>query len=285
MDLNKLSPHVRRAIRSVLNAPFTINERIIFDYELIFVTGGQARIVIDGKTYIAKKNCAVFLPPGVHHRIEVDEGAFVQPHIHFDAIYDSFSERRRISFKSRADMSPDELQMIQEDVLREYGIPYVFVPSEMQTFQKYFFDVIDARGRKGNFQDLMCKAKLLILLQLILDQFCQGRISPPESNYCDAVKDYIDNNFDQTITLDDLERQFEINKFTMLRNFKKTFGCSIIAYYNGKRVEFAKKQLLSTMCPVTEIASRLSFPDIYSFSKFFKKHTGLSPSRYRDTHR
>lgn len=44
----------------------------------------------------------------------------------------------------------------------------------------------------------------------------------------------------------------------------------------------AKALLASTLKPVNEIANRLNFSDQYSFSHFFKKHQGVSPTEYRN---
>ena len=44
----------------------------------------------------------------------------------------------------------------------------------------------------------------------------------------------------------------------------------------------AKAKLSSTRKPINVIARELQFSDQYSFSHFFKKHEGLSPSQYRN---
>lgn len=44
----------------------------------------------------------------------------------------------------------------------------------------------------------------------------------------------------------------------------------------------AKALLASTLKPVNEISDRLNFSDQYSFSHFFKKHLGMSPTEYRN---
>lgn len=55
MDYNILSPYVRFALYSVIEPPFTVGWRIIFDYELIFVDGGGCRLTINGTEYLCKK--------------------------------------------------------------------------------------------------------------------------------------------------------------------------------------------------------------------------------------
>lgn len=46
-------------------------------------------------------------------------------------------------------------------------------------------------------------------------------------------------------------------------------------------VDFAKQQLLQTPLTIEEISDNLHFSDVYSFGKFFKKHSGYSPGKFR----
>lgn len=283
MDVNTLSPYVRRAMYSTIRAPRVFADRVILDYEIILVTDGEAYITVDGQTYTARKNDVIFFRPNVAHRMEIREGAFVQPHIHFDAVFDRYSYDRYVVLKSSNELTEEERKMIQPDLLRDCQIPVVFTPEDSQRFHKYFFSTIETIARKREYMDMICRANLLMLLRVILKQFCTDQGKSPKDNYCEAIREYLDMNPDQVITLDDLEKLFKVNKFTMIRNFKNAYGESVISYYNARRAEFAQKILKRTSLSVTEVATNLNFTDIYSFSRFFKKHTGMSPKEYRDS--
>ncbi|NSW89572.1 MAG: helix-turn-helix transcriptional regulator [Firmicutes bacterium] len=43
----------------------------------------------------------------------------------------------------------------------------------------------------------------------------------------------------------------------------------------------AKEELLTSNSSIKEIAYKLKFSDEFYFSRFFKKHTGIPPSKYR----
>jgi len=287
MNINEFSPYIRVAMLSTLTAPFKINTRVIFDYEIILVTDGKCKITIDNTEYLCKKNDVVFLRPGIHHKLEcVDHVDFVQPHIHFDMIYSNISDKRFVSFKPKEAMSDDELALIQEDVFKDMCIPYVFIPSDMANFRKLFFEIIEIFEKKKHNYELLYKAKMLELFNCILTQFDHSRMIETDimSNPIIAVKNYIDNNYMSVMTLDFLSNQFYFNKYTLLRKFKSMYGKNIISYYRYKRIEYIKNILKTTNISISALSEELNFSDIYSFSRFFKTYVGCSPTVYRKNH-
>ena len=80
--------------------------------------------------------------------------------------------------------------------------------------------------------------------------------------------------------MEKLEKQFNYNKYYLLRKFKEKYGASVIEYSNNLKLECAKKMLLDNYT-VNEIAENLSFSSIYSFSRFFSSREGISPLNYR----
>lgn len=64
---------------------------------------------------------------------------------------------------------------------------------------------------------------------------------------------------------------------------KKTSGLSPSFVINSHIITESKKLLNGTANNINEIAQYLNFSDSFSFSKYFKKHTGLTPSQYRRT--
>jgi len=52
-------------------------------------------------------------------------------------------------------------------------------------------------------------------------------------------------------------------------------------YLVTRKVEYAKKLLLSKELSVTAVAELCGFSDVYYFSKVFRKETGIAPSLYR----
>ena len=283
MDINSFCPYIRRAESSVLTHPFIINTRVIYDYELIYVADGKCTITVDNVPYVCKKGDVVLLAPGIPHRFEGKDSDFAQPHLHFDLIYNQNSAHTPISFKNTDSMTEQEKKLIQHNLFEGLDIPCVFTPLDADKFKKLLYSVIRYFS-EGN--TLCVMARTLELIGLILMQFDTVKTPAKETvnSTASTVKSYIESNFMQALSLDVLALQFHINKFTLMRNFKAEFGMNIMEFYRNKRVEYVKKALSETQLSVSEISEQLCFNDIYSFSRFFKNSTGVSPSHYRKSY-
>ena len=284
MVSNQISPYIRLATYSTLTAPFEIKERILYDYELICVTDGVRKITIGGEVYLCRKGDVVLIPPNVEHKFAcVDGQDFVQPHIHFDAVYDAHSEERVISFKNRQAMTLRERALVCEGVLQEYKIPFVFSPKEKKSFYKLFFEIIDIFIEKKRGYALKYKARMIELLSLLAEQFYgeEKEVYSVAEDRAKTVKEYMESNFQQAITLDVLAKQFYVNKFTLERSFLKAYQTGVMSYYKKLRVAYAQNRLKTTAKTIGQIGEELSFADVFTFSRFFKKQTGVSPSAYR----
>ena len=66
------------------------------------------------------------------------------------------------------------------------------------------------------------------------------------------------------------------------RLFKSTFGTSPIDWLRRERISQAKRRLVGSQSAIKEIAEQVGYADRFFFSKDFKRHTGLSPSEFRE---
>ena len=71
------------------------------------------------------------------------------------------------------------------------------------------------------------------------------------------------------------------NPSTLNFKFRKVTNKSVWEYVSEKRIELAKKLLLTTTYKVGEIALKCGFENAYYFSTAFKKSENLSPKQYR----
>lgn len=281
MNLNAISPFVRRAMHSQMNSGFLIGPRVIFDYEIIHIAYGKMRITMGEKDYICQKDDIILLRPGIPHTLASINGIAVsQPHIHFDITYDDNSEKVYITFKNIDKFTDEERNWIREDIFADMDLCPIIKISDKPAFLKVFYEVIDLFYKKQPFYQLHCKAKMIELTEAIITS--NATISPKAHTDIELPKlicHYIDYSFKNIITLDSLEKQFNYSKFYIGRIFFDHVGTTIIKYYNEKRIKYAKA-MLSSGASVSEVVEELNFSSIYTFSRHFKNAVGCSPSEY-----
>ena len=95
------------------------------------------------------------------------------------------------------------------------------------------------------------------------------------------VMEYLNGHLDEIPSLDVIAREFRINKFVFCRRFKAQTGQTFGAYIKTRRVQEASRLLRETDLRVYEIAERVGYRDVGSFSSFFKRCTGKSPREFR----
>ncbi|MEG6586297.1 AraC family transcriptional regulator [Dendrosporobacter sp. 1207_IL3150] len=94
-----------------------------------------------------------------------------------------------------------------------------------------------------------------------------------------TIHDYILNHVNDDITLDKLEQISGLNKFSIIRNFKKLYTTTPAAYHLQYRVAEAKR-LLSKGVDVFAICEELRFYDQAHLIREFKKMYGITPGTY-----
>jgi transcriptional regulator GlxA family with amidase domain len=91
---------------------------------------------------------------------------------------------------------------------------------------------------------------------------------------------YIEQNYPEKITVDQLASNLALSRRNLERRFKKATSNSIIEYIQRVRIEAAKTCLESTRDPITEVMYKVGYTDSKAFRDIFKRLTGLSPLQY-----
>ena len=74
---------------------------------------------------------------------------------------------------------------------------------------------------------------------------------------------------------------FYVSNFILQLTFKNYYGITPYQYILSRRIDHAKKMLLSTECPINEIAFDSGFNSETALYRAFKIRTGFSPSQWR----
>lgn len=93
--------------------------------------------------------------------------------------------------------------------------------------------------------------------------------------------EYINNHYQELITLNDVAEYTYLSTYYLSRMFTKELNKNFVDYLNEIRIEKAKEYLKDSRYKTYEIAEMVGIKDPHYFSKLFKKYTGNTPSEYR----
>ena len=95
----------------------------------------------------------------------------------------------------------------------------------------------------------------------------------------EKIMKYINDNLQESLSIDELADEFELSKHYLMRKFKKQTGHSIHNYIIQKRLIYALELMKEKSC-MYEIAETAGFNEYSTFVRAFKKNYGLSPKKY-----
>jgi len=216
-------------------------------WEISLQIKGNIEIAINDKQYYLKENDIRVLPPGVSHSGSSNEyctDIFLQAN-HLD-----FSD---IVITHDYDGNILKLFEIQSRILAE---------------------------KEKNYQKIA---------DSITDTICEYIKKYTNINYkypfTFDFKNILYNNVSNCdfIIADEIQKMgFNVDYFR--RCFKEDFHKTPLEHLTQLRIELAKKMLKQNpIHSIEKIALQCGYKDIYYFSKVFKKHTNLSPDKYRKT--
>jgi AraC family transcriptional regulator of adaptative response / methylphosphotriester-DNA alkyltransferase methyltransferase len=104
----------------------------------------------------------------------------------------------------------------------------------------------------------------------------------PDEDLVHQVMALINNRYQESLTLSKLSDMLHISPFHLQRTFKRIVKQTPAEYLRDKRLLVAKKLLTDTETTITDIASKVGFPNPAHFSTVFQKQYGLSPTAYRN---
>jgi len=92
---------------------------------------------------------------------------------------------------------------------------------------------------------------------------------------------WLQNHLSETIEQKALANYLNVSQRTLIRRFKQELDTTPLAYLQAVRIEAAKRLLENTGDPLAEIIERVGYLDASSFSRLFRKMTGMTPHAYR----
>jgi AraC-like DNA-binding protein len=228
------------------------------DYQIIYMLEGEMEYVIDGKSYTAPKGSLILYKPN-------------EPQI-----YGCRAEKRSayiwVHFGGEH----------AEQLLRECGL-----------YDKNCYYLPSYRGGERTVKKMIaeiCRKQpsyQIKLASLFTSLLCEFSRSDSEDNSAALQKlgpalESMENSPRLDTRVSEYAAMCHMSEFHFLHEFKSLMGTSPISYRDDVIMRKACILLDNTAMPVGEIATSLGTSDALYFSKKFKKHVGMSPSRYRE---
>ena len=108
---------------------------------------------------------------------------------------------------------------------------------------------------------------------------------PKKKDVVLEAKEYIRQNYNKNITLNDISERFYINPYYFSQLFKKKTGTTYQKYLTDYRVDRARKLLEETDLRIYEVCKLVGYSDVNHFNQVFERSEGCKPSEYRQRHR
>ncbi|ACS79545.1 AraC family transcriptional regulator [Maridesulfovibrio salexigens] len=235
-------------------------------YIFILIDQGERKVSINSQTYSYCAGEMCILPPGTSHSCEsICKNGF-GPH----------------SYRALC-VNPSYLQNLAEEISgKACSAPHFNPAIAYKGFGRTSFDELFSL-LKTTGTSLEKQTALNNFLYHALEHFSTTRIIPeatgPQQEALIRVKEFIDTNFKDKITLNVLAETACLSQFHLQKLFVKKFGLSPQEHLTSCRIYEAKARIQSGETLI-EAALNSGFSDQSHFSRHFKKVIGISPGRF-----
>lgn len=252
-----------------LESGFEIESHPQFCFEISYIISGKGTFIFDGTETLVSAGDIIITPDNSTHSViasKSDEINFCYMGFNFK---DSCSEIARRFFGILKD------RQICKKISRD--------------IYDYFKNAMTEIYRRQEFDKLLIKT---YLYQIIL---LASRSSDNEKTEYEktAVKTgmgqpiyliikYIDRNIEMPLSVSGIAESLGYSTYYISHLFKSKMRITLQEYIVNQKIERAKKLMQDNRYTITQISERLSFLNIQSFSRSFKRVTGVSPTKYTE---
>ncbi len=242
-------------------------------YELVFVTEGEMHVTSDGFSGVLQKNQMLIHRPDEVHFLtcppQISPTVIIIGFSCTGYALDVFSDHA----VTLGEQETGTLAQIVKEGRNIFAPPYDIPTFDMKKKENIPF---------GSEQ--LLKIYLEFFLIELVRAFGLHSERAPAVTACfpidEAIK-YIDENFLEKTSIDEMAFLFRTNRATFCKEFKRATGKTLINYIADKKIALAKEKLANSNDTVTHIAYEMNFVTVHYFTKFFKKHTGFTPGDYK----
>lgn len=251
-------------------------------WELVYVDCGECNIVAQNEILLLKQGEMYFHKPGEFHKLSLIKG--VTPNIFVMTFFSSsvamsYFENRKI----KASMATKQhISAIIHEASSTFDLP--FNTPEMKGLK-----LKKNESLWGGAQSVILRLELM-LIEIIRENHyytTQRKTFFPGDVIVDdfALKiiAFMEERLYGKLTMNELSRELSYGKTYISKYFAKVSGYSIINYFTMMKINEAKRLIRESNHNFFEISEMLMFSNSHYFSTTFKKHTGMTPSQYKNS--
>ncbi len=191
---------------------------------------------------------------------------------HRDLFDDKFLQRNQMSFIRTL------FQKSSRGVLFSKETALSIMPRIKQLTQKHGFDSV--LELMSILHDLSTSRNIRTLSDVSFNK----EITSYNSRRIEKIMAYVNNNFNQNITLSDAAKLAGMTEVSLSRFFKLRTGKTFVETLNEVRLGNASRMLIETTDSINEIAYKCGFNNMSNFNRIFKKKKDSTPKDFRQTY-
>lgn len=252
------------------------------DVALHWHTEIEINMVIEGKGYYqvgdkhitAVEGDIVIISPNILHSVYTDT--------HIESSTFVFSpELLGVSFYDKASVS------YIRPIINGIKIFSPFINSQTDNYTEIYQcvkNIFDIGKNESEFYELILKSELYKLIYMLYSN--RKMISQNDSpKYFDKIKtalQYIQENYQENITVSELAELCHFSKAYFMSFFKKNVGIPCVEYIMQFRLKKSAEALKTTDKSIAEIAFDCGYRNLSNFNRHFKSYFGVVPKDFRN---
>jgi len=226
-------------------------------YEIYFLLKGNRTIFLGEKSFPVSAGSVLLIPPHTLHK----------------TMGNAPSERVNI-YISEDCLTQENLQFVQDA-----ANAHIFLNEETAGVLRALLTAAATQTPQSDNLQAIANATLCYLKSSQMT-----KSTPTYSMELEKIVRYMNEHYQENITIDDLCARFYISKNSLFRLFHRYLQCTVVEYLLTLRLNHAKNYLVTTQMGMERIAAACGFNSANYFSLIFKKKMGVSPLHYRKTH-
>lgn len=230
------------------------------EVELLYAIEGDAKVMYQSKEYIMKQGDIILIFPYTIHRVQK-----LTPLKYLLCTFD-------------INKLPYFTNIFERLVVEECPILNV---KNLHSDVYESFEKISTRKELQKESNITYGHLTIIMEHLLSNLSLVKRSDKKNQAWLSETLMYLNDNFKDTIRLDDIAEHLNLNKYFVSRNFNKILGCNIEKYVNIIRIEHAKNLLSFSTYSITEIALESGFENISTFYRVFRDLGLGTPRQFR----